>query len=151
MRSDWPLTTERKGTLEMSQMKAVPSEVTCKVDPRRRYEENDSVDVVYAPFGLTSTAAEMFIRFAVEFVNRADWAEANPQGIDDAYSQTLHNRDPAHDGVNGNMHELAEIVRPTLSEDFATWTRTSGLLMIGEGELHEWALVNEIRLVGSHG
>ena len=127
----------------MGQMEEVSSGVACKLNPRRRDGENDPIDAAYPPFGLTSAAAEMFIRFAVEFVNRANWAEASPQGTDDAYSQTLHNRDPAHDGVNGTMHDLAEIVRPTLSEDFATWIRISGLQVIGERELNEWALAEQ--------
>ena len=83
-----------------------------------------SDEVIFARelVALTRTEAEALIRFAAEFVYRAKYAPATPEGLAAAYGQTVP-AECADEDVHVFIQDLAEQVHLGLGEDFKDWAR----------------------------
>jgi hypothetical protein len=69
---------------------------------------------------LSRVEAEALIRFAVELLCRAKYAPAIPDGLEEAYVETLAIRSGS-DAVNVFLQDLGERVHDALGETFETW------------------------------
>jgi hypothetical protein len=88
----------------------------------RAVEGAESVVVARSLVELSRADAEVLIRFAAEFVCRAKYAEATPEGLEAAYLATVP-IEGGYEDVHIFLQDLGERVHDALGEDFHAWAR----------------------------
>jgi hypothetical protein len=70
--------------------------------------------------GLTGTETEALVRFAAEFLYRAGWSKATPEGLEKAYLDTIP-VDCGDEDLHVYMQLLGQRAYVDMREDFKLW------------------------------
>lgn len=89
--------------------------------PSERSEHTKAMRTAGSPEG-NRTETEALARFAAEFLYRASWSKATPEGMEKAYLDTIPVEFGKED-LHIRMQELGQRVYSTLHEDFRNWAR----------------------------